>query len=134
MRHATGGAGSREEPEATSRLDGDGGVEGMRSAPSAVKLVLVFVGCVSTLYTTLDVVGKVLAHGGTHHQQNQRETSRKLNVVLGLEEGNGERENLRSTYRELSLMGFEEDNGQGGEWLTCRAYQDDELSPHKTVR
>ncbi|CAM9865942.1 unnamed protein product [Ectocarpus sp. 12 AP-2014] len=37
----------------------------------------------------------------------------------------------RPTYRELNMIGFEKDSGEGEEWRTCRAYEEAELAQHK---
>lgn len=83
--------------------------------PSAVKLVVV-VGLVSVLYTALVIMGN--GRGRTRTADGPRA---------------GDSENLRRTFRKLSMMGYEEGDGQGGEWRTCRSYQEDKLGPHKKV-
>ncbi|CAM9143526.1 unnamed protein product [Ectocarpus sp. 4 AP-2014] len=37
----------------------------------------------------------------------------------------------RPTFRELNMIGFEKDSGEGEEWRTCRAYEEAELAQHK---
>lgn len=37
-------------------------------------------------------------------------------------------------YRQLNMMGFERGDGEGGEWETCRSYEEEKLAPHKKVR
>lgn len=39
----------------------------------------------------------------------------------------------RPTFRELNMIGFERDSGEGGEWRTCRSYEEGELAQHKNV-
>lgn len=36
-------------------------------------------------------------------------------------------------FRQLNLMGFEREDGEGGEWKTCRSYEEEALTPHKQV-
>lgn len=43
--------------------------------------------------------------------------------------------NLRNSFRQLSMIGYEEETGgQGEEWMKCREYEETELGPHKKVR
>lgn len=110
-----------EASNTLSRGDGDGDDLGARSAPSVVKLVLV-VAIVSSLCTAL-VTGKVR---GGRHPFGRGEPD-------GGRGGAWERANLRKKFRQLDMMGFEESNGQGGEWRTCRAYEESGLGPDKKV-
>lgn len=46
--------------------------------------------------------------------------------------GAGKKEwGLRRTPRKLNMIGFESEGGEGGEWKTCRAYEETGLGPHK---
>lgn len=120
MRRLRGG-GAAGSPEASARRGADGEpAHGLLpSAPSALKLVFV-VALVTTLYTTLVVLREGGGGGGR-------------SPVLQLRASSG-RSELRSTFRQLSMMGFEEGDGLGGEWRTCRAYEEDKLAPHKKVK
>lgn len=115
------GAGA-ETPEMPTTRGGNGEqARGLPSAPSLLRLVFVVV-LVSTLYTTLVVLRE--GGGGT--------SSQALRAV-GQRQSSGDGSKLRSTFRQLHMMGFEEDSGRSGEWRTCRAYAESELPPHKKV-
>lgn len=59
-------------------------------------------------------------------------TATTTTVVPARAEGRGERKG--QSFRQLNAIGFEKGDGTGGEWKTCRAYQEDKLAPHKRVR
>lgn len=40
---------------------------------------------------------------------------------------------LRRTLRKLSMIGYESEGGEGGEWKTCRAFEETGLGPDKKV-
>jgi len=105
-----------ETTEAPSGLHGDGAPEGTRSVPTVVKTVLL-VAFASTLYTALTLVRT--GRGGTRQP-------------AGLS-GSGDEGDLRTTFRQLNMMGFEESDERGGEWRTCRAYNEGSLAPDKKV-
>lgn len=129
MRRARGGAGLPEaaasQTPPSSRLHGDDETAGARSAPSAVKPVLM-VALALTLFAAIVLVGN--ARGGT--QAVELRASSGSNA--GASGGRGT--DLRRSFRRLSMMGFEEGSGQDGEWRTCRAYEESTLGPHKKVR
>ncbi len=123
MRRPRGvGAETPEDAPTTRAGDGEPARE-LPSAPSLLRLVFVVV-LVSTLYTTLVVLRD--GGGGTSPTALRAE---------GWPEGSsGGGSKLRSTFRQLHMMGFEEGSEQGGEWRTCKAYAESELPPHKKVR
>lgn len=43
------------------------------------------------------------------------------------------RYNPRARYRQLNMIGFENDAGEEEEWKTCRTYKEKDLIPHKKV-
>ena len=43
------------------------------------------------------------------------------------------RYDLRARYRQLNMIGFENDAGEEEEWKTCRTYKEKDLIPHKKV-
>lgn len=48
--------------------------------------------------------------------------------------GEGKEWGLRRRFRQLSMLGFESEGGKGGEWKTCRAFEETGLAPHKKVK
>lgn len=125
MRRARAGLGS-PQAETPSRLHGDGEiVVNTRSAPSAMKLVLA-AAMGLTMCAALVVMGK--GRGETPPID--------LKASGGPGRASGvEGTNLRKTFRRLSMIGFEAEEGseQRGGWRTCRAYEEDKLGPHKKV-
>ncbi|CAM9922045.1 unnamed protein product [Ectocarpus sp. 4 AP-2014] len=105
------------------------------SAPSVMK-VGVALTMVWALYATL-----LLAVSGRERAKPERPALQPTSDLTTMLAG-GHAEDpkppkpypLRNSFRQLNMMGFEEGNGQGGEWTTCRAYKEAELGPDKKQR
>lgn len=94
---------------------------------SGVKLAAVML-CVWGLYISFNVAQQGRHDGSTTAPAAivGADTRRRYGDAEGVGAG-------RPTFRELNMIGFERDSGEGGEWRTCRAYEEGELAQHKTV-
>lgn len=105
-------------------------VDRARSAPSVMKVGIALT-MVWALYATL-----LLVVSGRERPEPGRQAVQPTSDPTMLAADDAEdlkRHPLRNSFRQLNMMGFEEGNGQGGEWTTCRAYNEAELGPDKKV-
>lgn len=96
-----------------------------RSVSPALKLVTALI-LIWALYISAMALGKGQRDAATGHTTAVEVRTEDAGGSVHVEAGRG-------GVRELSMLGFEKGGGDGGEWRTCRAYQEDKLAKHKTV-
>ena len=126
-------ASSPQQAEAGRRRSHQGATSGgPRSVPPAVRLVTVLI-FVWAIYISMVALGKGRESAAT------ADTPAVVKVVRDDDAGGGngsvhvDEGTGRGGVRELHMVGFEKGSGDGGEWRTCRGYQEDKLAKHKAV-